>query len=70
MTSESNMIKLYLREIGQVPLLTREEEIVLAGRIQAGDEEARSHMIQANLRLVVSVARRYPLPRDASAPRP
>jgi RNA polymerase primary sigma factor len=49
----------YLEEIGRVPLLSHEEEIVLAARIAEGDEEARTHLIEANLRLVVSVARRY-----------
>jgi RNA polymerase primary sigma factor len=50
---------LYLREIGQVKLLTPAEEIVLAKRIKAGDEEARELMIKANLRLVVKIARDY-----------
>jgi len=52
-------LQLYLREIGQVQLLTPEEEIILAKRIQAGDDEAREHMIKANLRLVVKIARDY-----------
>lgn len=52
-------IKLYLREIGQVPLLTPEQEIELAARIKAGDEEARQLMIKANLRLVVKIAHDY-----------
>jgi len=52
-------IKLYLREIGQTKLLTVEEEIVLAARIKKGDKEAREHMIKANLRLVVKIARDY-----------
>jgi len=51
--------QLYIREIGQVKLLSREEEIALAIRIQAGDKEAREHMIKANLRLVVKIAREY-----------
>lgn len=51
--------ELYLREIGQTPLLTAEEETALARRVQAGDEEAREHMIKANLRLVVKIAREY-----------
>jgi len=52
-------IKLYLREIGQVKLLTRQEEIDLAARIKKGDKKAREHMIKANLRLVVKIARDY-----------
>jgi RNA polymerase primary sigma factor len=52
-------IKLYLREIGQVQLLTAAEEIELAARIKKGDKKAREHMIKANLRLVVKIARDY-----------
>lgn len=51
--------QLYLREIGQVKLLTREEEIVLAKRIERGNKRAREKMINANLRLVVKIAREY-----------
>jgi RNA polymerase primary sigma factor len=51
--------QLYRREIGQVKLLTPEEEIELAERIQAGDKDAREQMIKANLRLVVKIARDY-----------
>jgi RNA polymerase primary sigma factor len=51
--------QLYLREIGQVKLLTREEENALAERIKRGDKEAREQMIKANLRLVVKIARDY-----------
>ena len=50
---------LYLQEIGQTKLLTREEETALARRVQKGDEKAREHMIKANLRLVVKIARDY-----------
>ena len=52
-------LQLYLREIGQVKLLTPEEEITLAKRIKRGDEKAREQMIKANLRLVVKIARDY-----------
>ncbi len=52
-------IKLYLREIGQVKLLTPQEEIELAARIKKGDRKAREQMIKANLRLVVKIARDY-----------
>ena len=52
-------LKLYLREISRTPLLTAEEEVELAERIKQGDPEARSHMIRANLRLVVKIAQDY-----------
>ena len=52
-------LQLYLREIGQVKLLTPEEEIALAKKIKRGDKHAREHMIKANLRLVVKIARDY-----------
>ena len=52
-------VKTYLKEIGQVPLLTSEQETALARAAQAGDEEARRRLSEANLRLVVSVAKRY-----------
>jgi RNA polymerase primary sigma factor len=52
-------IKIYLREIGKTELLTPEQEIELAERIKMGDPEARSHMIRANLRLVVKIAQDY-----------
>jgi len=52
-------LRLYLREIGQVPLLTARQEVELAARIKVGDREARSHMIRANLRLVVKIAHDY-----------
>jgi len=51
--------KIYLREIGQTPLLTPQEEIQLAAKIQRGDMEARAKMIKANLRLVVKIAHDY-----------
>ena len=52
-------VKTYLKEIGRVPLLTAEQEADLARAAQAGDEQARSALSEANLRLVVSVAKRY-----------
>lgn len=55
----SNSIKMYLREIGKVALLSAEEEIALAKRIEAGDGEAKKQLVEANLRLSVSVAKRY-----------
>ena len=52
-------VRMYLKEIGKVPLLTAEEEIELAKRMEAGDEEAKKKLCEANLRLVVSIAKRY-----------
>ena len=52
-------VKVYLKEIGKVPLLTADEEIELATRMSEGDEEAKRRMAEANLRLVVSIAKRY-----------
>lgn len=52
-------VRMYLKEIGKVPLLTAEEEIELAKRMEEGDEEAKKKLAEANLRLVVSIAKRY-----------
>ena len=52
-------VRMYLKEIGKVPLLTPEEEVELAQRMSEGDEEAKRRMTEANLRLVVSIAKRY-----------
>jgi RNA polymerase primary sigma factor len=52
-------LRLYLRSIGRVPLLTAEEEVSLAKRIERGDMAAKQHMVEANLRLVVSIAKGY-----------
>ncbi len=52
-------VRMYLKEIGKVPLLTAEEEIELAKRMEQGDEEAKKRLAEANLRLVVSIAKRY-----------
>jgi len=52
-------LSLYMREVGEVELLTIEQENALAARIKRGDEAAREHMIRANLRLVVKIAREY-----------
>jgi RNA polymerase primary sigma factor len=59
-THEPNSaLNLYMREVSQVNLLTPKEEVAFAKRVQAGDEAAREHMIRANLRLVVKIARGY-----------
>ena len=52
-------VRMYLKEIGKVPLLSAEEEIELAKRLELGDEEAKKRLAEANLRLVVSIAKRY-----------
>jgi len=52
-------VRMYLKEIGRVPLLSAEEEVELATRIERGDEEAKRRLAEANLRLVVSIAKRY-----------
>jgi len=52
-------VRMYLKEIGKVPLLSAEEEIELAQRMEEGDEEAKKKLAEANLRLVVSIAKRY-----------
>jgi RNA polymerase primary sigma factor len=59
MTSDDNLLCLYLREINRYPLLSREEEEVLTRRAVAGDREAKERLIRANLRFVVTVAKRY-----------
>ena len=57
--STDDPVRMYLKEIGKVPLLTPEEEVALAIRMSEGDEEAKRRMAEANLRLVVSIAKRY-----------
>ena len=52
-------VKMYLKEIGKVPLLTKERELYLANRIAQGDQRAKDEIVQANLRLVVSIAKKY-----------
>src|ERR1700736_2013008 len=59
MNQNDNGLSLYLREIGRIPLLTREQEIELAAKIRQGDSAARDRMISANLRLVVTIAHDY-----------
>ena len=57
--STDDPVRMYLKEIGKVPLLTADEEIELAKRMEEGDEEAKRKLAEANLRLVVSIAKRY-----------
>ena len=57
--SLADPIRMYLKEIGKIPLLSTDEEIELAKRMENGDEEARKRLAEANLRLVVSIAKRY-----------
>lgn len=57
--SVTDPVRMYLKEIGRIPLLTREEEIRLAQQVEAGDAKAKKHLIDANLRLVVSIAKKY-----------
>ncbi|MCI5587276.1 MAG: RNA polymerase subunit sigma-70, partial [Lachnospiraceae bacterium] len=52
-------VRMYLKEIGKIPLLTAEEEVELAKRMEEGDMEAKKKLAEANLRLVVSIAKRY-----------
>jgi len=57
--ASEDLVKLYLQEIGRVPLLTRDEEVSLAKAVAEGDDEARKQLALANLRLVVSIAKRH-----------
>ena len=57
--SVNDPVRMYLKEIGKIPLLTSEEETEVAKRLAEGDEAAHNQMVEANLRLVVSIARRY-----------
>jgi RNA polymerase primary sigma factor len=57
--SQSEILKRYLREISRIPKLTAEEEVELGRAIQSGDQKALTHMVEANLRFVVSFAKRY-----------
>ena len=57
--SNEDPVRMYLKEIGKVPLLSAEEEIELAKRMELGDQEAKKRLAEANLRLVVSIAKRY-----------
>ena len=54
-----NSLDFYLKDVGRKRLLTRDEEVSLSKRIEAGDDKARAHMIESNLRLAISIAKRY-----------
>src|SRR6266704_743929 len=57
--AQSDSLRLYLREISRIPLLSAASESRLAERAEQGNREARNHLIEANLRLVVSIAKKY-----------
>lgn len=57
--STEDPVRMYLKEIGNVPLLSTDEEVELAKKVEEGDEEAKKQLIEANLRLVVSIAKKY-----------
>ena len=57
--TQSDSLRLYLREISRIPLLSAQRELDLAQHVERGDRVARNHLIEANLRLVVSIAKRY-----------
>ena len=59
MAPGSNAIHLYLREIGEIPILSREDELALARKAGKGDDEAMKELVRSNLRLVVSIAKKY-----------
>ena len=56
---EQDSLDIYIKQISQIPLITVEEEIALAKKIESGDDKAREKMITANLRLVVKIAQEY-----------
>ena len=58
-TGVADPVRMYLKEIGRIPLLTREQEIRLAQAVESGDPKAKQDLIDANLRLVVSIAKKY-----------
>src|SRR3954470_6704007 len=58
-TTTEDAVRLYLKSIGRVPLLTKDDEVRLAKRVEQNDMSAKNHLIEANLRLVVSIAKRY-----------
>ncbi|MBQ6567875.1 MAG: RNA polymerase subunit sigma, partial [Treponema sp.] len=59
MTNDESILNLYLKDINRIPLLTREQEIELSQKAQAGDKAAKDKLVQANLRFVINVAKNY-----------
>ena len=59
LSDKEDYINMYLKEIGKVDLLSKKEEVELAKGIEQGDEEAKNKLIEANLRLVVSISKKY-----------
>lgn len=59
---DNSMLKTYLKQMGAIPMLSREDELSIAKRIEEGDEAAKAKLIEANLRLVVSIAKKYSNP--------
>ena len=59
MTEQQDLIKIYLKRMGSIPLLTKEQELEVAIAVEDGDETAKTKMIESNLRLVVSIAKKY-----------
>ena len=59
MNSDDNILSMYLKDINKIPLLSREEEVELATRAAQGDKIAKDKIVQANLRFVVNVAKKY-----------
>ena len=59
MTNDENILAMYLKEINKIPMISREEEIELAQKAQAGDKAAKNKLVNANLRFVVNVAKKY-----------
>ncbi len=55
----SSMLQVYFKQLSKVPLLTKEQEVELSKKIEVGDRRSRDHMVQANLRLVISIAKKY-----------
>lgn len=59
MTNDENVLNLYMKDINRIPLLTRDEEVELAHKAQAGDKAAKDKLVKANLRFVINIAKKY-----------